>query len=108
MINTCQKLQKILGSTAWAKFAPTVLNYADQPSLGVNIEFKDRDNTTLGAVLGPNLVESMGRFALLIGVPPLAGPFILSSIAFILAGLVLFIMLRPDPLKIITMIEAHK
>lgn len=50
----------------------------------------------------------MGRFALLIGVPPLAGPFILSSIAFILAGLVLFILLRPDPLKIATMIEAHK
>lgn len=64
--------------------------------------------TTFGAVLGPNLVESMGRFALLIGVPPLAGPFILSSIAFILAGLVLFILLRPDPLEIATMIEAHK
>lgn len=45
MINTCQKLQKILGSGAWAKFAPTVLNYADQPSLGVNIEFKHRDTT---------------------------------------------------------------
>ncbi|MFJ3387556.1 MFS transporter [Lysinibacillus sp. NPDC086135] len=64
--------------------------------------------TTFGAVLGPNLVESMGRFALLMGVPPLAGPFILSSIAFILAGLVLFILLRPDPLEIATMIEAHK
>ncbi|GEM_PF-4684942 len=50
----------------------------------------------------------MGRFALLIGVPPLAGPFILSSIAFIVAGLVLFMLLRPDPLKMATIIEAHK
>ena len=64
--------------------------------------------TTFGAVLGPNLVESMGRFALLMEVPPLAGPFILSSIAFILAGLVLFILLRPDPLEIASMIEARK
>lgn len=64
--------------------------------------------TTFGAVLGPNLVEFMGEFALSIGVPALAGPFILSSIAFILAGLVLFIMLRPDPLEIAKRIEADK
>lgn len=64
--------------------------------------------TTFGAVAGPNLVEIMGKFAVSIGVPSLAGPFILSATAFILAGLVLFIMLRPDPLEIAKRIEVHK
>ena len=44
--------------------------------------------TTFGAVAGPNLVGVMGRFAHSIGIPELAGPFILSATAFILAGLV--------------------
>ena len=57
--------------------------------------------TTFGAVAGPNLVEIMGKFAVFIGVPSLTGPFILeSATAFILAGIVLFSMLRPDPLEI--------
>ncbi|MFJ6266005.1 MFS transporter [Lysinibacillus xylanilyticus] len=64
--------------------------------------------TTFGAVAGPNLVEIMGKVALSMGVPSLAGPFILSATAFILAGLVLFIMLRPDPLEIAKMIEADR
>lgn len=51
-------------------------------------------STTFGAVAGPNLVNVMGNFALSIGVPSLAGPFILA------AGVVLFIMLRPDQLVI--------
>ncbi|MGE7839855.1 MFS transporter [Lysinibacillus sp. NPDC093712] len=64
--------------------------------------------TTFGAVAGPNLVEVMGKFALSIGIPSLAGPFILSAVAFIMAGLVLFIMLRPDPLLLAKSIEAYK
>jgi len=64
--------------------------------------------TTFGAVAGPNLVEIMGEVAVSMGVPALAGPFILSATAFILAGLVLFIMLRPDPLEIAKMIEADR
>ncbi|QUG41646.1 MFS transporter [Psychrobacillus sp. INOP01] len=64
--------------------------------------------TTFGAVAGPNLVEVMGEFASFIGVPSLAGPFILSATAFILAGLVLLIMLRPDPLDIANRIAAYK
>ncbi|MFV2047107.1 MFS transporter [Metabacillus sp. YM-086] len=62
--------------------------------------------TTFGAVAGPNLVNVMGNFAHSIGVPSLAGPFILAGAAYILAGAVLFIMLRPDPLIIARMIEA--
>ncbi|MDQ0903326.1 MFS transporter [Paenibacillus sp. V4I7] len=53
--------------------------------------------TTFGAVAGPNLVEVMGRFATSVGAPALAGPFMLAAVAFILAGLVLWAWLRPDP-----------
>lgn len=53
--------------------------------------------TTFGAVAGPNLVEVMGKFAQLFNIPSLAGPFILSAVAYIMAGCILFIMLRPDP-----------
>ncbi|PKG22681.1 MFS transporter [Niallia nealsonii] len=62
--------------------------------------------TTFGAVAGPNLVNVMGDFAVSIGVPSLAGPFILAATAYILAGVVLFVMLRPDPLMIARSIEA--
>ncbi|HZH58516.1 MAG TPA: MFS transporter, partial [Metabacillus sp.] len=61
-------------------------------------------STTLGAVVGPNLINQMGDFADSIGVPTLAGPFILSAAAFIIAGLFLFIFLRPDPLIVSTAI----
>lgn len=53
--------------------------------------------TTVGAVAGPNLIEPMGRFAESVGVPTLAGPFILAAVAYSAAGLVLFAFLRPDP-----------
>ncbi|WP_307852008.1 MFS transporter [Neobacillus rhizophilus] len=56
--------------------------------------------TTFGAVAGPNLVDVMGRFAMSIGVPSLAGPFILGAAAFLLAGSVLLMFLYPDPLKV--------
>ncbi len=62
--------------------------------------------TTFGAVAGPVLVNVMGDFALAIGVPSLTGPFILSAVAYILAGFVLFVLLRPDPLVIAKAIEA--
>lgn len=53
--------------------------------------------TTVGAVAGPNLVEPMGQVALAVGLPALTGPFILAAVAYILAGIVLFVGLRPDP-----------
>ncbi|MEC0275339.1 MFS transporter [Peribacillus frigoritolerans] len=65
-------------------------------------------STTLGAVVGPNLVNRMGEFADSIGVPTLAGPFILSAAAFIIAGLFILILLRPDPLVVSTAIANAK
>ena len=54
--------------------------------------------TTLGAVAGPNLVQPTGRLAVQLGMPALVGPFILASIAYALAAVVLLVLLRPDPL----------
>lgn len=56
--------------------------------------------TTFGAVAGPNLIEPMGDLAEALGVPRLAGPFLLAAVAYGLAGLFLFVFLRPDPLLI--------
>ena len=53
--------------------------------------------TTVGAGGGPNLVEPMGRFAEGLGIPALAGPFLLAGAAYLAAGGVLFALLRPDP-----------
>jgi MFS family permease len=54
--------------------------------------------TTVGAVLGPNLVEPTGELAQAIGVRELAGPFILATAAYALAAVTVLILLRPDPL----------
>jgi MFS family permease len=88
-----------------ARYAGTDLANNKQRATAISITMVF---TTFGAVAGPNLVNVMGDFALAIGVPSLAGPFILSAAAFILAGLVLFVLLRPDPLVIARAIEASK
>ncbi|MGG1519393.1 MFS transporter [Paenibacillus oryzisoli] len=54
--------------------------------------------TTFGAVAGPNLVTVTGWIAVSMGAPALSGPFMLAAVAYTVAGLVLFIFLRPDPL----------
>ncbi|MGW3497745.1 MFS transporter [Streptomyces sp. NPDC001020] len=54
--------------------------------------------TTLGGVIGPNLAAPTGDLAATLGIPRLAGPFLLSGAAYALAALVLALWLRPDPL----------
>ncbi len=78
-----------------ARYAGTDLATKRQRGTAVSIAMFA---TTFGAVAGPNLVGVMGDFAASIGVPELAGPFILSAFAFITAGLVLWFFMRPDPL----------
>jgi MFS family permease len=56
--------------------------------------------TTIGAVAGPNLVAPTGAVASAMGLDPLAGPFLLGTVAYLLAALVLFVLLRPDPLVV--------
>ena len=54
--------------------------------------------TTIGAVLGPNLVGVAGRLANVLGIPSLTGPFLFSLTGFVLAAALLALRLRPDPL----------
>jgi MFS family permease len=54
--------------------------------------------TTLGAVIGPNLVGPTGHLAEAIGVRELAGPFVLATAAYGLAAVAVFVLMRPDPL----------
>lgn len=84
-----------------ARYAGTDLATPKQRATAVSMAMV---STTFGAVAGPNLVDVMGKFAHSIGIPTLAGPFILAAVAFILAGLVLLIFLRPDPLIVSTAI----
>jgi predicted MFS family arabinose efflux permease len=56
--------------------------------------------TTFGAVAGPNSVDAAGRLAERFDVPALAGPFMIAAAAYGVAGLVLFVFLRPDPLLV--------
>lgn len=88
-----------------ARYAGTDLATNKQRGTAVSIAMV---STTFGAVAGPNLVDVMGNFARSIGVPELAGPFILSATAFILAGIFLFIFLRPDPFIIALEINTNK
>lgn len=77
-----------------ARYAGTDLANEKQRATAVSIAMV---STTFGAVAGPNLVTPMGKIADSVGIPTLAGPFILAALAYILAGLTLFIYLRPDP-----------
>lgn len=56
--------------------------------------------TTLGAVVGPTLVTVTGEVAHAWGIPRLAGPFALATVAFAAAAAVLGLLLRPDPLRL--------
>lgn len=56
--------------------------------------------TTLGAVAGPLLVTATGEIAHGWGIPRLAGPFALATVAFAAAAGLLGTLLRPDPLRL--------
>ena len=54
--------------------------------------------TTIGAVLGPNLVGTAGDAADAVGLPELGGAFVLAAVGTGLAAAYLHWRLRPDPL----------
>lgn len=88
-----------------ARYAGTDLAKKNQRATAISIAMV---SVTFGAFAGPNLVGVMGNFATSIGIPALAGPFLLSGVAFILAGLVIFLKLRPDPFLLVKKMEAYK
>jgi len=54
--------------------------------------------TTVGSVLGPNILGPGAAIAGVLGIPALAGAWVISTAGFALAILVLQVALRPDPL----------
>jgi len=53
--------------------------------------------STAGAIFGPLLVAPTGKLALWVGFPELAGPYSVSFAGLILAAMLIFVGLRPDP-----------
>lgn len=56
--------------------------------------------SAIGAVVGPLLVPSSSGFAEKLQLPADTGPWIVASVMYILAGIVTFLFLRPDPNKL--------
>ncbi|HWM34133.1 MAG TPA: MFS transporter [Pseudolysinimonas sp.] len=56
--------------------------------------------TTVGAVLGPNLIGPGDALGRALGLPSLAGPFLFTIAAQAMAAGIYFFFLRPDPLKL--------
>lgn len=53
--------------------------------------------STIGAVLGPNLMAPAGLFATSLGLPKLTGPYILALVMLMLGAANIWIRLKPDP-----------
>jgi MFS family permease len=82
-------------SNLQARYAATDLSTAERRGSDLSLIVWA---TTIGAVLGPNLIGPGVFAAGLLGVPELAGPYLLSAAGFATAALVLAVGLRPDPL----------
>lgn len=54
--------------------------------------------TTVGAVVGPNLAGPAGSLADTLGIERLAGPFLVGALFMGLAAMIVWVLLRPDPL----------
>ena len=61
---------------------------------------------TVGAVTGPNLIQSGTVVGSALGLPPVAGPFVISAAGLLIATVLLFAGLRPDPLLLARQLAA--
>lgn len=93
-----------IATSLQARYAGTDLAPPDRRGAAVSIALV---STALGAVAGPNLVEPMGRAAAGLGLPPLAGPFLLTAAAYLAAAAVLLALLRPDPFLVAKALDAQ-
>ncbi|WOQ68557.1 MFS transporter [Microbacterium limosum] len=62
--------------------------------------------TTVGAVLGPNLVGPGEGIGAVFGMPPLTGPYVFTIVAQLLAIGLYLVALRPDPLMLADRLRA--
>lgn len=54
--------------------------------------------TTVGVILGPNLIEPGAALAGRLGLPKLFGPYVFALVAYLIATVIVAVRLRPDPL----------
>jgi MFS family permease len=54
--------------------------------------------TTVGVILGPNLIEPGATLAGRLGLPELFGPYLFALAAYLIATVIVTVRLRPDPL----------
>ncbi len=64
--------------------------------------------TTIGAVLGPNLLNFSGSVGMSLGLPQLSGAYVIAGIALTFAVLVLMVALRPDPFQLATKLRQNQ
>ncbi len=77
-----------------ARFA--AIDLATDASRSKNLSFVVW-GSTIGAVTGPNLMQPSGRLAQYLGLPRLAGPYLIAAVTLLLAALVTRLLLVPDP-----------
>ncbi len=63
--------------------------------------------TTIGAVLGPQLLQPAADLAAPLGLPSLAGPYLVTAVALTLSCAVILVRLRPDPLLLARQLRQH-
>jgi MFS family permease len=61
--------------------------------------------STVGAIIGPNLMVPAARLGALVGISSVASSFLISVAAFATAALLIQLLLRPDPLAVARQIE---
>lgn len=52
---------------------------------------------TVGAIFGPQMAVPGGLLMVRLGLPELAGPYLISTVLFVIAAVVVFMRLRPEP-----------
>jgi MFS family permease len=61
--------------------------------------------STLGSIVGPNLMKPVVRLGALIGLSPIGSAFLISIGGYALAAVLVQVLLRPDPLAIASLFE---
>ena len=62
--------------------------------------------STIGSILGPNLMTPAVRVGALLGLSPVGSAFLISVVGYGLAAILVELLLRPDPLTIARRLEA--
>jgi len=88
-----------------ARFSATDLPVGTSPARDLSLVVWA---TTIGAVIGPNLIASGDSLGQIIGLAPYAGPFLITIFAQLSGGLAFWFGLRPDPLLVARQLDANK